>query len=92
MTPRTPQRYMRLANIPADKYDTVSHLGINVALDTVAAVCGGRAAHGRALWCAPQAPYGRRVGQIRIEGKHLFSVRLRCFVRRARQFPIFLHI
>jgi len=36
ITPRTAQRYMRLVTIPADKYDTVSHLGIKGALDAIA--------------------------------------------------------
>lgn len=35
--PRTAQRYMRLAQIPADKYDTVTHLGLRAALDSIAA-------------------------------------------------------
>jgi hypothetical protein len=32
LTPRTAQRYMRLADLPPEKYDTVSHLGIRGAL------------------------------------------------------------
>ena len=36
ITPRTAQRYVRLAAIPPDKYDTVSHLGIKGALDAIA--------------------------------------------------------
>jgi hypothetical protein len=37
ITARTAQRYMRLARIPADKYDSLSHLGIGGALDAIAA-------------------------------------------------------
>lgn len=33
--PRTAQRYMQLAQLPDDKYDTVSHLGIKAALDAI---------------------------------------------------------
>jgi hypothetical protein len=36
LTPRTAQRYMRLAGLPDDKYDTVSHLGLKGALDAIA--------------------------------------------------------
>jgi len=36
LSPRTAQRYMRLATLPADKYDTVTHLGIAAALDAIA--------------------------------------------------------
>jgi hypothetical protein len=36
VSPRTAQRYMRIARLPADKYDTVSHFGLKVALDEIA--------------------------------------------------------
>jgi hypothetical protein len=36
LTPRTAQRYMKLASLPEDKYDTVSHLGLKGALDAIA--------------------------------------------------------
>jgi len=36
LTPRTAQRYMRLAELPADKYATVSHFGVKGALEAVA--------------------------------------------------------
>jgi Protein of unknown function (DUF3102) len=35
LSPRTAQRYMRLAELPADKYDTVSHLGVKGALEAI---------------------------------------------------------
>jgi hypothetical protein len=53
VSPRTAQRYMQLAQIPADKYDTVAHLGIKSALEAIAKVrakpfrlpAAGEAAH-----------------------------------------------
>ena len=37
ISPRTAQHYMRLARLSADKYATVSHLGLRKALDAIAA-------------------------------------------------------
>jgi hypothetical protein len=36
LSPRTAQRYMQLALVPADKYVTVAHLGIKRALEAIA--------------------------------------------------------
>jgi hypothetical protein len=36
ISPRTAQRYMQLAQVPADKYDTVAHFGIKRALVAIA--------------------------------------------------------